>query len=50
MFGSWQILRTVHFITVPIVVLFTFVHSVLALKVGGLRLVNSMFLRGASRA
>jgi thiosulfate reductase cytochrome b subunit len=49
LFGNWQILRTVHFITVPTVVLFTFLHSVLALKVGGLRLVNSMFLRGAGR-
>jgi thiosulfate reductase cytochrome b subunit len=49
LFGSWQILRTVHFITVPTVVLFTFLHSILALKVGGIRLVNSMFLRGAGR-
>ncbi len=49
LFGSWQILRTVHFITVPTVLLFTFLHSILALKVGGLRLVNSMFLRGAGR-
>jgi thiosulfate reductase cytochrome b subunit len=47
LFGNWQILRTVHFMTVPIVLVFTFVHSVLALKVGGIRLVNSMFLRGA---
>lgn len=49
LFGNWQILRTVHFITIPIVVLFTLLHSVLALKVGGIRLVNSMFLRGAGR-
>ncbi|NJL84837.1 MAG: cytochrome b/b6 domain-containing protein [Leptolyngbyaceae cyanobacterium SM1_1_3] len=33
LFINWQILRTVHFITVPIVVLFAFVHSLLALKV-----------------
>jgi thiosulfate reductase cytochrome b subunit len=44
LFGDWQTLRTVHFITVPIVLLFTFVHSLLALKVGGTRLVKSMFL------
>lgn len=43
LFGSWQILRTVHFITVPIVVLFTLLHSLLALKVGQFRLVKSMF-------
>ncbi|HEY9640731.1 MAG TPA: cytochrome b/b6 domain-containing protein [Coleofasciculaceae cyanobacterium] len=44
LFGSWQILRTVHFLTVPTVILFTLVHSLLALKVGNLRLVQSMFL------
>ncbi len=49
LFGNWQILRTVHFITIPVVVVFTLLHSVLALKVGGLRLVNSMFLRGVGR-
>ncbi|NJN00998.1 MAG: cytochrome b/b6 domain-containing protein [Leptolyngbyaceae cyanobacterium SL_1_1] len=43
LFINWQILRTVHFITVPIVVLFAFVHSLLALKVGQIRLVKSMF-------
>ncbi|MDX2216307.1 MAG: cytochrome b/b6 domain-containing protein [Oculatellaceae cyanobacterium bins.114] len=43
LFGSWQILRTVHFITVPIVVLFTLLHSLLALNVGQFRLVKSMF-------
>jgi thiosulfate reductase cytochrome b subunit len=49
LFGSWQTLRTVHFITVPTVLLFTFIHSFLALKVGGLRLINAMFLRGVGR-
>jgi thiosulfate reductase cytochrome b subunit len=44
LFGSWQTLRTIHFITVPVVVVFTIVHSIMALKVGGLRLVQSMFL------
>jgi thiosulfate reductase cytochrome b subunit len=43
LFGNWQTLRTIHFITVPIVVLFTLTHSLLALKVGTIRLVKSMF-------
>lgn len=43
LFGGWQTLRTVHFMTIPIVLAFTFVHSFLALKFGGLRLVKSMF-------
>lgn len=44
LFGNWQTLRTVHFITVPTVLLFTFVHSLFALKVGGTRLIKSMFV------
>jgi thiosulfate reductase cytochrome b subunit len=44
LFGHWQTLRTVHFITVPLVVLFSIAHSFLALKVGSTRLVKSMFL------
>ena len=44
LFGDWQTLRTIHFITVPIVLVFTLVHSLLALKVGGLRLIKSIFL------
>jgi thiosulfate reductase cytochrome b subunit len=44
LFGNWQTLRTVHFITVPIVLLFTFLHSLLALKVGKLPLIKSMFI------
>jgi thiosulfate reductase cytochrome b subunit len=43
LFGSWQILRTIHFITIPIVVLFTLIHSLLALRFGGMRLIKSMF-------
>ncbi|MGB7084183.1 MAG: cytochrome b/b6 domain-containing protein [Phormidesmis sp.] len=43
LFINWQILRTVHFITVPTVVLFTIAHSLLALKVGQFRLVKSIF-------
>ncbi|NJR52972.1 MAG: cytochrome b/b6 domain-containing protein [Leptolyngbyaceae cyanobacterium CSU_1_3] len=44
LFVNWQTLRTVHFITVPIVILFTFVHSLLALRVGTVRLIKSMFI------
>lgn len=44
LFGNWQTLRTVHFTTVPTVILFTLVHSLLALKVGSIRLIKSMFL------
>lgn len=43
LFGNWQTLRTVHFITVPIVVVFSFTHALLALKVGRFRLIKSMF-------
>ncbi len=43
LFGDWQALRIVHFITVPIVILFAIAHSLLALKVGGSRLIESMF-------
>jgi thiosulfate reductase cytochrome b subunit len=45
LFGNnWQILRVFHFISVPIVILFSLIHSALALKVGGDRLVKSMFV------
>ncbi|MBD1825144.1 cytochrome b/b6 domain-containing protein [Cyanobacteria bacterium FACHB-DQ100] len=43
MFGDWQALRIVHFSSVPTVIGFAIVHSVLALKVGGSRLIDSMF-------
>jgi thiosulfate reductase cytochrome b subunit len=43
LFINWQILRTVHFVTVPLVILYVLAHSFLALKVGGFRLVRSMF-------
>jgi len=43
LFINWQTLRIAHFITVPIVVLFTLAHSLLALKVGQFRLVKSIF-------
>ncbi len=41
-FGSWQALRIVHFTSVPIVVIFAIIHSLLGLKVGGQRLLESM--------
>jgi thiosulfate reductase cytochrome b subunit len=34
LFGDWQALRTAHFMTVPLVLFFTFVHSTLALSIG----------------
>ncbi len=43
LFGDWQALRFVHFMSVPTVILFAMVHSWLALKVGGSRLIDSMF-------
>jgi thiosulfate reductase cytochrome b subunit len=43
LFINWQILRTVHFMTVPLIILYVLAHSLLALKVGGFRLVRSMF-------
>jgi thiosulfate reductase cytochrome b subunit len=42
-FGSWQALRIVHFTTVPIVLVFAIAHCLLGLKVGGSRLLESMF-------
>jgi thiosulfate reductase cytochrome b subunit len=44
LFGNWQTLRTVHFITVPIALLFTIAHMLMGLKVGGLRIWRSMFV------
>jgi thiosulfate reductase cytochrome b subunit len=43
LFGSWQALRIVHFITVPTVIVFAIAHYLLGLKVGGQRLIDSMF-------
>ncbi len=43
MFGDWQALRIMHFSSVPTVIGFAIVHSLLALKVGGSRLIDSMF-------
>ncbi|AFY48456.1 thiosulfate reductase cytochrome B subunit (membrane anchoring protein) [Nostoc sp. PCC 7524] len=43
MFGSWQGLRIVHFASVPLVVIFTIIHSFLGHKAGGEQLTESMF-------
>ncbi len=43
LFGSWQALRTVHFMTIPLVLLLMIIHSLMALKVGEWRLVRSIF-------
>ena len=34
LFGDWQALRTAHFMTVPLVLVFTLLHSTLALGIG----------------
>jgi thiosulfate reductase cytochrome b subunit len=44
LFINWQTLRTVHFMTVPIASVFVIVHILMGLKVGGMRIVRSMFL------
>jgi thiosulfate reductase cytochrome b subunit len=41
--GSWQALRIVHFMSVPTLIIFAITHSLLGLKVGGSRLLESMF-------
>jgi thiosulfate reductase cytochrome b subunit len=43
LFGDWQALRIVHFATVPLVIGYAIGHSLLALKVGGSKLTESMF-------
>ncbi|ALF53569.1 thiosulfate reductase cytochrome B subunit (membrane anchoring protein) [Nostoc piscinale CENA21] len=43
LFGNWQTLRVIHFITVPIVIIFVIGHFLLSQKVGGYRLIKSMF-------
>jgi thiosulfate reductase cytochrome b subunit len=41
--GSWQALRIVHFIAIPIFLIFSVIHTWFGLKVGGSRLIQSMF-------
>jgi thiosulfate reductase cytochrome b subunit len=43
LFGDWQTLRTIHFLTVPISSLFLLAHVLMGLKVGGMRILRSMF-------
>ena len=43
LFGSWEALRIVHFTTVPTVLVFALAHSLLGFKVGGKRLIESIF-------
>ena len=43
LFINWQILRTVHFSTVPISLIFILVHLIMGIKAGGLKLTQSMF-------
>ena len=43
LFINWQILRTVHFLTVPISLLFVLLHIIMGIRAGGLRLTRSMF-------
>jgi thiosulfate reductase cytochrome b subunit len=45
LFGNWQALRIVHFMVIPSVIIFVMIHSLLAFKVGGLKLIQSMFIR-----
>jgi thiosulfate reductase cytochrome b subunit len=44
LFGSWQTLRTIHFITVPVSLLFMVAHVLMGLKIGGIRMIRSMFV------
>ncbi|MCC5647097.1 cytochrome b/b6 domain-containing protein [Nostoc sp. CHAB 5824] len=43
LFGSWQALRIVHFASVPMLILFAVIHSLLGRKAGGTELTESMF-------
>jgi thiosulfate reductase cytochrome b subunit len=44
LFGSWQNLRIAHFLTVPIVLIFAIAHIFLSFRVGGLKMIRSMFV------
>jgi thiosulfate reductase cytochrome b subunit len=49
LFGDWQTLRTVHFMTVPLVLLFTLVHSSLALDIGNGKIATSFLKLKSSK-
>lgn len=42
-FGGWQALRIVHFSSVPIFILFSIIHFTLGRRIGGEKLIKSMF-------
>lgn len=42
-FGGWQGLRIVHFLIVPTVLLFARLHAEWGLKIGGIRMIKSIF-------
>jgi thiosulfate reductase cytochrome b subunit len=44
LFGSWQNLRIAHFLTIPIVLIFAIAHIFLSFKVGGFKMIRSMFV------
>ena len=44
LFGSWQNLRIAHFLTIPLVVIFAIAHIFLSFRVGGLKMIRSMFI------
>lgn len=44
LFGSWQNLRVVHFLTIPIVLIFAIAHIFYSFRVGGLKMIRSMFI------
>jgi thiosulfate reductase cytochrome b subunit len=43
LFINWQTLRTVHFLTVPLSLLFMLVHLIMGMRAGGFKLTQSMF-------
>jgi thiosulfate reductase cytochrome b subunit len=47
-FGGWDALRITHFMIVPITIILGAIHSHLGRKVGGDRLLNSMFWKDAN--
>ena len=44
LFGSWQNLRVAHFLTIPLVLIFAIAHIFLSFRVGGLKMIRSMFI------
>lgn len=43
LFGSWQILRVCHFATVPAMLALAIAHTLISWRIGGLRLIRTMF-------